>query len=95
MTSDESFVLTIADIVRDSVVMNDAALASDFDEARFRAQLIVFKRFMHALAGQGTAATAPAPAAGRIPSVFAKRISRPHPQCCCPPAKLSSIATTT
>lgn len=93
MTSDESFVLTIADIVRDSVVMNDAALASDFDEARFRAQLIVFKRLMHALAGQGTAATATA--AGRIPSVFAKRISRPHPQCCCPPAKLSSIATTT
>jgi hypothetical protein len=43
MTSDESFVLTTADIVRDSVVMNDVALASDFDEARFRAQLIVGK----------------------------------------------------
>jgi hypothetical protein len=36
-------VLAVAEIVRDSAAMNDAALAGDFDEARFRAQLIVAK----------------------------------------------------
>lgn len=36
----ENAVLMIAHISRDSVAMNEAALAGDFDEARFRAQLI-------------------------------------------------------
>lgn len=35
--------LAVAEIVRDSAAMNDAALAGDFDEARFRAQLITAK----------------------------------------------------
>lgn len=35
--------LTVAEIVRDSAAMNEAALARDFDESRFRAQLIVAK----------------------------------------------------
>ena len=33
----------VAEIVRDAAAMNDAALADDFDESRFRAQLIVGK----------------------------------------------------
>jgi len=41
--SEEKAILAIAEIVRDSVAMNDAALAGDFDEARFRVQLIVAK----------------------------------------------------
>lgn len=36
-------ILTVAEIVRDSAAMNDAALARDFDEARFRAQLVIAK----------------------------------------------------
>lgn len=36
-------VLTIAEIVRDAAAGNDAALAGDFEEARFRAQLVVDK----------------------------------------------------
>ena len=43
MDADEESILAVAEIVRDSVAMNDAALAGDFDEARFRAQLIVGK----------------------------------------------------
>jgi hypothetical protein len=43
MSPDEESILAVAEIVRDSVAMNDAALARDFDEARFRAQLIVAK----------------------------------------------------
>lgn len=43
MRPDEEFILAVAEIVRDSVAMNDATLAGDFDEARFRAQLIVAK----------------------------------------------------
>lgn len=39
-------ILAIAEIVRDSAAMNDAALAGDFDEGRFRAQLIVGKADM-------------------------------------------------
>ena len=39
----EDYFLTVAEIVRDAVAMNDAGLACDFDEARFRAQLIVAK----------------------------------------------------
>ena len=35
--------LAVAEIVRDSAAMNDAALAGDFDEARFRAELIAGK----------------------------------------------------
>ena len=40
---DEEAILAVAEIVRDSAAMNDAALAGDFDEARFRAELIVGK----------------------------------------------------
>ncbi|MET4675926.1 MULTISPECIES: hypothetical protein [unclassified Luteibacter] len=43
MRPDEELILAVAEIVRDSVAMNDATLAGDFDEARFRAQLIVAK----------------------------------------------------
>lgn len=43
MMPNDDAVLTIAHLVRDSVAMNDAALVGDFDEARFRAQLIVGK----------------------------------------------------
>ena len=39
----EESILNVAEIVRESAAMNDAALAGDFDEARFRAQLIVAK----------------------------------------------------
>jgi hypothetical protein len=40
MESRQYNILLIAGLVRDAAAMNDAALASDFDEARFRAQLI-------------------------------------------------------
>jgi hypothetical protein len=43
MTSTEDHILDVAEIVRDAAAMNEAALARDFDEARFRAQLIVGK----------------------------------------------------
>jgi hypothetical protein len=43
MTSTEDHILDVAQIVRDAAAMNDAALAGDLDEARFRAQLIVGK----------------------------------------------------
>ncbi|WP_072321153.1 hypothetical protein [Luteibacter sp. UNCMF366Tsu5.1] len=43
MNPREETILAVAEIVRDSAAMNDAALAFDFDEARFRAQLIVGK----------------------------------------------------
>lgn len=43
MNPREEAILAVAEIVRDSAAMNDAALAGDFDEARFRAQLIVGK----------------------------------------------------
>lgn len=43
MAPTEESILAFADIVRDSAAMNDAALAGDFDEARFRAKLIVAK----------------------------------------------------
>lgn len=39
----EDHILTIAEIVQDAAATNDAALAGDFDEARFRAQLVVDK----------------------------------------------------
>jgi len=35
--------LAVSEIVRDSAAMNQAVLAGDYDEARFRAQLIVSK----------------------------------------------------
>jgi hypothetical protein len=35
--------LAVAEIVRDSAAMNEAVLAGDYDEARFRAQLVVAK----------------------------------------------------
>jgi len=41
--ANEDHILAVAEIVRDAVAMNDAGLAGDFDEARFRAQLIVAK----------------------------------------------------
>lgn len=43
MDAREESTLGVAEIVRDSAAMNDAALAGDMDEARFRAQLIVAK----------------------------------------------------
>lgn len=43
MGTDEHRVLTIAEILSESAAMTEAALARDFDEARFRAQLIVAK----------------------------------------------------
>jgi hypothetical protein len=43
MEPTEESILAVAEIVRDSAAMNDAALAGDLDEARFRAQLIVAK----------------------------------------------------
>lgn len=43
MDAREAQILTIAEIVHESAAMNDAALAVDFDEARFRAQLVVAK----------------------------------------------------
>jgi hypothetical protein len=43
MHTDEVHILNVADIVRDAAAMGDAGLARDFDEARFRAQLIVGK----------------------------------------------------
>jgi hypothetical protein len=43
MRPNEDAILTIAEIVRDAAAMDDAALASDFDEARFRALLIAAK----------------------------------------------------
>jgi 4-phytase/acid phosphatase len=39
----EANVLTIAEIVRDSAAMNEAALGCDFEEARFLAQLVAGK----------------------------------------------------
>lgn len=39
----EDYILTVAEIVQDAAATNDAALAEDFDEARFRAQLVVDK----------------------------------------------------
>jgi hypothetical protein len=43
MDPSEESILAVADIVLDSVAMGDAALAGDFDEARFRSQLVVAK----------------------------------------------------
>jgi hypothetical protein len=43
MDRNEESILAVAEIVRDSAAMNDAAFAGDIDEARFRAQLIVAK----------------------------------------------------
>lgn len=43
MDSRENYVLDVALILRDAAAMNDAALACDLDEARFRAQLIAAK----------------------------------------------------
>lgn len=43
MMPNEEAVLIIAHIVRDVAAMNNASLAGDFDEARFRAELIVGK----------------------------------------------------
>jgi hypothetical protein len=43
MNANVEIVLSVAEIVRDSVAMNDAALAGDFDEARFRAQIVAAK----------------------------------------------------
>ncbi|URL59637.1 hypothetical protein IM816_05940 [Luteibacter flocculans] len=41
MEPDEETIITVAQIVRDCEAMAQAALAGDFDEARFRAQLII------------------------------------------------------
>jgi hypothetical protein len=39
----EELILSVAALVRDAADMGDAALAGDFDEARFRAQIIAAK----------------------------------------------------
>ena len=39
-TAREHHILDVAALVREAAAMNDAALASDLDEARFRARLI-------------------------------------------------------
>jgi hypothetical protein len=43
MHPDEDAILSVAEIVRDSAAMGDAALAGDFEEVRFRAELIAGK----------------------------------------------------
>ncbi|SEN09629.1 hypothetical protein SAMN02800694_2757 [Luteibacter sp. UNCMF331Sha3.1] len=43
MSTRETRVLEIAEIVRDAAAMNDAALDRDFDEARFRVRLVIDK----------------------------------------------------
>jgi hypothetical protein len=43
MDAREEHILTVAEIVRDSAAMNEAALAGDFEEVRFRNALIVGK----------------------------------------------------
>ena len=43
MDSREHYILDVAVLVREAAAMGDAALASDLDEARFRAQLIAAK----------------------------------------------------
>ena len=43
MHAREDKILDVAALVREAADMNDAALASDLDEARFRAQLIAAK----------------------------------------------------
>jgi hypothetical protein len=43
MHPDEDAILAVAEIVRDSAAMGDAALACDFDEVRFRGELIAGK----------------------------------------------------
>jgi hypothetical protein len=41
MSENEEAILAVAAMILESAAMNDAALAKDFDEARFRAQLIM------------------------------------------------------
>ena len=43
MEPDEETILTVAQIVRDCEAMAQAALAKDFEEARFRARLVAEK----------------------------------------------------
>lgn len=43
MNPAEESILAVADMVLDSAAMGDAILHGDYDEARFRAQLIVTK----------------------------------------------------
>ncbi|WP_090177340.1 hypothetical protein [Luteibacter sp. UNC138MFCol5.1] len=56
MTLREEHALTIAEIVRDAVAAGDAALARDFEEARFRTQLAAAKADRAGLAGVAFAA---------------------------------------
>lgn len=75
MDSREHRILNVADLVREAAAMNDATLALDFDEARFRAQLIAARadeagHFNLALAAAhlvvilGPVGTAPSPGYG-------------------------------
>lgn len=57
MRPSEASVLTVAEIVRDSAAMNEAALAGDFDEARFRAHVISSKARELSLRGVALAAS--------------------------------------
>ncbi|MET4675857.1 MULTISPECIES: hypothetical protein [unclassified Luteibacter] len=42
-TTTEELIFSVATLVRDAAAMGDATLAGDFDEARFRAQIIAAK----------------------------------------------------
>jgi hypothetical protein len=53
---DEETVLAVAEIVRDSAAMNQAALAGDLDEARFLAVLVASKADAAGLADVALAA---------------------------------------
>lgn len=56
MDPDEETVLAVAEIVRDSAAMNQAALAGDLDEARFLAVLVASKADAAGLADVALAA---------------------------------------
>ncbi|PWF66183.1 hypothetical protein CBX98_25265, partial [Vibrio sp. T9] len=73
--SRENYILDVAVLVRDAAGMNDAALALDLDEARFRAQLIAAKADVagyvdlalaaaHLVVVLGPVGTAPSPGYG-------------------------------
>jgi hypothetical protein len=71
----ENHILHIAELVREAAAMNEAALASDLDEARFRAHLIATRAdeaghvdlalaAAHLVVVLGPAGTAPSPGYG-------------------------------
>lgn len=46
MNRSKEMILGVAELVRDAVAIGDAALARDFDEARFRAQMLATTRML-------------------------------------------------